>query len=177
MALLAAGLGLLGFGCGQSEERSISWRAVDALIRRDFPDVASISTDSLASWLADSTRVPPVLLDARAPEEYAVSHLPGAIRVDAETTPEALAARLAELEGGAAERPLVVYCSVGYRSARMTQQLEAAGAPAVLNLEGSIFKWANEGRPVVRDGAPVREVHPYDKVWGRLLRKELRGAQ
>ncbi len=42
------------------------------------------------------------------------------------------------------------------------------------NLKGSIFQWANEGRPVVRDGEPVREVHPYDAVWGRLLDRDLR---
>ena len=37
-----------------------------------------------------------------------------------------------------------------------------------------IFEWANEGRPVVRDGREVEAVHPYDAVWGRLLAPERR---
>jgi hypothetical protein len=29
-----------------------------------------------------------------------------------------------------------------------------------------IIRWANEGRPVYRDGRAVAEVHPYDDQWG-----------
>ena len=36
--------------------------------------------------------------------------------------------------------------------------------------------WANEGHPVERDGETVREVHPYNRVWGVLLNKKRRGA-
>ncbi|MEP0548867.1 MAG: rhodanese-like domain-containing protein [Rhodothermales bacterium] len=169
---LAVLLGLGHTGCAQSGDGSLSWRAVDALIEREFPAVASVSTDSLAAWLDDSTRVPPLLLDARESEEYAVSHLPGALRVDPDASAEALAAALPGDFDPA--RPVVVYCSVGYRSARIADRLETAGARDVRNLDGSIFKWANEGRPVVRDGATVREVHPYDATWGRLLNRDLR---
>lgn len=164
-------LGLGPTGCAQSDEGSFSWQAVGALIERDFPAVESIRTDSLAAWLADSTRVPPLLLDAREREEYAVSHLRGALHVDPDASAEALTAALSEDLDPA--RPVVVYCSVGYRSARVTDRLRAAGVRDVRNLEGSIFRWANEGRPVVRDGVPVRTVHPYDAVWGRLLDRDL----
>ena len=169
---LAVLLGLGHTGCAQSGDGSLSWRAVDALIERDFPTVASISTDSLATWLDDSTRVPPLVLDAREPEEYAVSHLPGAVRIDPDASAEALAVALPEDFDPA--RAVVVYCSVGYRSARIADRLEAAGVRDVQNLAGSIFQWANEGRSVVRDGEPVREVHPYDAAWGRLLNRDLR---
>lgn len=165
-------LGLGQSGCAQSGDGSLSWRAVDALIERDFPAVTSISTESLAAWLATSTRVPPLLLDAREPEEYAVSHLPGARRIDPDVSAEALAAALPEdLDP---HRPVVVYCSVGYRSARVADRLAAVGVRDVRNLEGSIFRWANEGRPVVRDGELVQTVHPYDGTWGRLLHRDLR---
>jgi hypothetical protein len=43
-----------------------------------------------------------------------------------------------------------------------------------MNLEGSIFQWANECRPVYRDAAEVQQVHPYDGIWGKLLDKDLR---
>ena len=39
----------------------------------------------------------------------------------------------------------------------------------VRNLDGSIFQWANEGRPLVRGNQRVQDVHPYDENWGRLL--------
>ncbi len=120
--------------------------------------------------LDDSLRVPPVLLDVRQPEEYAVSHLPGAVRVDPDASAEVLRDTLAAFD---ADRPVVLYCSVGYRSARLAERLETAGRPA-LNLDGSIFRWASEGRLVVRNETVVREVHPYDALWGRLLPRDLR---
>jgi hypothetical protein len=39
----------------------------------------------------------------------------------------------------------------------------------VRNLDGSIFAWANEGRPLERNGQPAQLVHPYDALWGKLL--------
>jgi len=44
----------------------------------------------------------------------------------------------------------------------------------IYNLEGSLFKWANESRPLVdNSGSPTKLVHPYNNVWGRLLEKSL----
>lgn len=168
LSLVALGVGLCSSGCAQSGEDSMSWNAVESLVERDFPEVAVISTDSLAAWLADSTRRPPLLLDAREAEEYAVSHLPGAVRVPPDLSADSLAAALND-QPDARERPVVVYCSVGYRSAGVAERLGEAGFRDVQNLEGSIFRWANEGRAVVRNGATVSEVHPYNAVWGRLL--------
>jgi rhodanese-related sulfurtransferase len=171
--LLLAGFGAPG--CAQSDDGSLSWKAVDALIENDFPDVRSVSTDELSRWLADSTRERPLLLDAREPAEYAVSHLPGAVQVDPAADAALLADRFSVVDPA---RPVVVYCSVGYRSARLAEALERAGFSRVQNLDGSIFRWANEGRPVVREveGEEVEaeEVHPFDATWGRLLTPELR---
>ncbi|PAP78867.1 hypothetical protein BSZ37_19095 [Rubrivirga marina] len=144
---------------------SLAWRAVDRDLAARFADVPTTTTAALAAHLADST-VAPVLLDARTEAEYAVSHLPGAHRVD----PDASAAELADaLDGIDRQRSVVVYCSVGVRSGAVARRLQSAGFEHVENLAGSIFRWANEGRPLVRDGHPVEEVHPYDAVWGRLL--------
>lgn len=149
----------------------LTWRIVDALIGAACPEVASLSTDRLAAWLEDGPQ--PLLLDARTPEEYAVSHLRGAVRVDPEASPEALAGEVATLRGADGDTPVVAYCSVGIRSARVADRLRRAGFDAVYNLDGSIFRWASEGRPVVRDGEPVSEVHPYNAVWGLLLPHDL----
>lgn len=137
------------------------------LISARFPRVDWIDTDTLAERIGGDDPSKPILLDTRSLEEFAVSHLPGAVRVDPK-----------QPELDAIEFPtdgaVVVYCSIGYRSAAIAQQLEALGVGSVHNLRGGIFAWANEGNPIVRDSALVDEVHPYDALWGRLLRPELR---
>ncbi len=159
VSLLLLPLVTTGTGCSQD----LAWSTVLESIRRDYPTVPQLSTDSLAAWLADSTATPPVLLDVREPDEYAVSHLRGALRV----APDSFS--VAQLDSLPRDTPIVAYCSVGYRSAAVVQRLREAGYTRAVNLEGSLFRWANEGRPVYRDGAPVREVHPYNRLWGRLL--------
>jgi hypothetical protein len=67
----------------------------------------------------------------------------------------------------------VAYCSVGYRSARLVAQLRQAGYTQVYNLEGSIFRWANEGQSLVSQGQLVAVVHPFNPTWGLLLRPGL----
>lgn len=134
---------------------------VEARVRLAFPEVRELTTRQLAAWLADPRRPPPVLLDARTAAEFDVSHLPRAVR---------------ELpsSGVAPGTPVVVYCSVGWRSAERARQLNRAGFTNVFNLEGSIFAWAIENRPLEADGQPARKVHPFDANWGRLLPDSLR---
>ncbi len=138
-------------------------RALDAvrwLVARSFSDVLRIEAENLAR-LIDASSV--ALLDARTPEEFAVSHLCGAVRVDPQR-PDL------SLRGVDRALPIVVYCSVGYRSARVARALLAAGHRDVRNLDGGVFAWVNDGRPVYRGDRVVAEVHPYDAWWGLLLR-------
>jgi rhodanese-related sulfurtransferase len=145
-----------------------SWSALKAIIRQRFPEVRQISAESLAQRLAAEEEI--ILIDVRPLEEYEVSHLPGALRVEpGSKLPEALVET-------PRDRVIVAYCSVGYRSSEFVRSLMKKGFTHAANLEGSIFEWANEGHVVVRDGMPVREVHPYDRLWGRLLREELRAS-
>jgi rhodanese-related sulfurtransferase len=145
---------------------SLAWSLVNAKIRRDFPEVKRISTAELAAWLADDNRPAPLLLDVRTQPEYEVSHLRDAEWIAPDAPPSAVEAPK--------DRPIVTYCSVGYRSGAFAEKLHEAGFTNVVNLEGSIFAWANEGRPLVHDGAPAEKVHPYNGIWGLLLRKEHR---
>jgi rhodanese-related sulfurtransferase len=154
-------------GCGPNNlQAPPDWQALRQEIRTRFPSVETISTAELAAWLQRAATVRPLLLDARAPAEFAVSHLPDAILAST-------AAGAAEIIQAHPHRvPVVVYCSVGYRSADMAARLQAQGFTNILNLEGSIFQWANEGRPVFRGTTAVRVVHPFDEVWGRYLQRE-----
>lgn len=152
--------------CQSPEQERLA--KMEATVRGQFPEVPQLATADLAAWLKDKTKAAPLILDIREPAEYAVSHLPGAIRV----SPDAAAADIApQLKPG---RAVVVYCSVGYRSSRFAQRLIRAGVTGVANLEGSIFAWANEGRPLEKDGGPASTVHPYNAIFGRMLKPEYR---
>ncbi len=166
--LLGAAL-LLVLGFGLVSCRGVDWFLVKRTLHGKFNDINWITTEQLAARLAEIDRPPPVLLDVRTPAEYEVSHLKGARRVDPKAAAESAAAGIPK------DVPIVTYCSVGYRSGEMAERLRAAGYTSVQNLEGSIFQWANERRPLVRgEGERVTRVHPYSAVWGRLLTPEVR---
>jgi len=137
-------------------------------VRKRFPSVQQLATDELAGWLADSKRLAPSLVDARSAGEFSVSHLRDAANLTTVSEVESLVSP---------SRPVVVYCSVGYRSSALAQKLQKAGFANVYNLEGSIFKWANEGHPVFRGTREVEEVHAYNATWGKLLDQRLHPKQ
>jgi rhodanese-related sulfurtransferase len=144
------------------------WPQVKQDARARHLSVPQLTTQQLHAWMTDASRAPPLLLDARAPQEYAVSHLR-----DARLAPD-LGAALSVLQGLALDTPVVVYCSVGARSSALAEKLIGKGWRKVANLEGSLFEWANLGYPMFRAAVPVNRVHPYDKRWGRLLDRRLR---
>ncbi len=101
------------------------------------------------------------LLDAREWDEYAVSHLPNARYVGYD---DFSMDRLKDIDK---DTEVVVYCSVGYRSERIGEQLEAAGYSNVRNLYGGIFEWSNAGFPLQSpSGDEVKRLHAYGAVWG-----------
>lgn len=159
---------LIGAAVAAVGGRPLAFEGIRRLTARKFPEVKWIDRPELARWMADSTRPPPVVLDARTADEYAVSHLAGALRIDPYRP------LLRPLRGMGKDTAIVVYCSVGYRSARVADWLARHGYSRVYNLDGSLFQWANEGRPIFRDGRPTTEVHPYDPNWGLLLESSYR---
>jgi rhodanese-related sulfurtransferase len=70
------------------------------------------------------------LVDVRSPEEFASEHLDGAINIPVGE----LDGRLSELEPK--DKPVVVYCHSGIRSARAASTLAAAGFTTVADLGG-----------------------------------------
>lgn len=147
---------------------AFGWALVNAKIRSEFPDVRRITTAELAAWLNDPARPAPRLLDVRTRAEFDVSHLRDAKHVE----PNAAVA----VVGGRKDQPIVTYCSVGYRSGAFAKKLGDAGYINAANLEGSIFRWANEGRALVASGLPTDKVHPYNRTWGLLLKRQHRAA-
>lgn len=147
---------------------SLGMQAAIQWVRLQYPSVAQITPRKLASWLREADRPPPLVLDVRSPAEYRISHLPGAERLDPVLSTKALIQRLGE------QRALVFYGSIGNRSSALADRLRKAGRTNVYNLEGSIFEWANEGRPLVRQGRVVLKVHPHNRRYGKLLRPDRR---
>jgi len=90
------------------------------------------------------------LLDVRSAEEFngPDGRLAGSLLIP---LPE-LESRTGELP---ADRPLVVVCHSGSRSALATQQLLKAGRQRVANLHGGLSRWLAEGYPL--HGAPSPE--------------------
>jgi rhodanese-related sulfurtransferase len=149
--------------------RPLAFEVIQRKTAARFPEVKWIPTDELATWQADTGQPQPILVDARTQPEFAISHLTGAHPIDPYRP------SLRSLGTPPRQTAIVVYSSAGYRGARVTNWLAQQGYSTVVNLAGGIFKWANEGRPLLREeGRPTATVHPYDQRWGYLLEKQYR---
>jgi rhodanese-related sulfurtransferase len=142
--------------------RSLAFKLLKLIIIWEFPTVPQIATRYLGQWLLNPTKPQPLVLDARSEVEYAFSHLQSSVHIDP-VMPDL------ELLTVSRDTPIVVYCSIGYRSAKVAQQLQQVGFFHVFNLSGGIFQWANEERPIFRDEHQTQVVHPYNAMWGKLL--------
>ena len=129
-----------------------------------FGNVTHITPEELNKWLKDSNRTAPRLWDIRRPDEFTVSHLPNARHVPPETSDSKLKEILKDTD-----HPIVVYCAVGYRSAKMAQRLMGLGHANVINLEGAIFAWSTEGNALKGSN----KVHPFNTMGRRMLRDDL----
>jgi phage shock protein E len=74
------------------------------------------------------------LVDVRSPGEFNQGHLPGAVNVPLQE----IGARLKSL--GAKDKPVVLYCASGTRSAMAVSALKNAGYQQVFNL-GGMGRW------------------------------------
>ncbi|HYC31735.1 MAG TPA: rhodanese-like domain-containing protein [Gemmatimonadales bacterium] len=161
---------LVGAAVALFAGRPLAFEVVRRMTVRKFPDVRWIDAAELARWREDPTRAQPVVLDARTGAEFDVSHLEGAVRIDPYRP------LLHPLRGMPKDTAIAVYSSVGYRAARVAWWLGRQGYSNVRTLEGSLFAWANDGRPMFRDDRPTVQVHPYDERWGYMLEKPYRAT-
>jgi len=83
------------------------------------------------------------LLDVRTPQEFQQGRLAGARLIPIDQ----IIQRLGELPK---DRPILVYCAVGSRSAQVFSFLARRGYAEVYNLDGGIYAWAAQGYPIVR---------------------------
>lgn len=112
-----------------------------------------------------------ILLDAREPKEFAISHLKNAICVgydnfDIKTVTDSIVNKTQEI---------VVYCSLGIRSEDVAEQLKAAGYTNIKNLYGGIFEWKNNNFEVYNNREKITDsVHAFSEEWSKWLKKGIK---
>ena len=103
-------------------------------------------------------------LDAREKSEYNISHIADAIYVGFDDFDINSVAHLDK------SAPLVIYCSIGYRSEKIGKKLKDAGFQNVKNLYGSIFEWVNQHHPIYDlENKKSNQIHTYNKKWSKWV--------
>lgn len=138
-----------------NEEKRVKIEAMYEEFRPDFPDAEEID---VKEFLKLRARGEVLLVDVREDYERAVSIIPGAMSKES----------FEEIRNDLADVPVVVHCTIGYRSARYVESLRDQGVDAY-NLKGSILSWVHAGQPVVDlEGNEMKRVHVYGKRWDLL---------
>jgi rhodanese-related sulfurtransferase len=105
-----------------------------------------------------------ILLDAREIEEFNVSHIRNAIHIGYNNFDKTKLSKIPK------DKKIIVYCSIGYRSEKIGEQLLKLGYKNIFNLYGSLFAWVNKGYEVVDNkGNQSFSVHGYDAKWSRWI--------
>jgi sulfur-carrier protein adenylyltransferase/sulfurtransferase len=107
------------------------------LLKQVRAEIDEISTSD-AAGLADG----PVFVDVREREEWDEGHIPGALHL-----PRSYLESRIESAVPSRDRPIVVYCASGNRSAFATRTLEEMGYTDVRNLTGGYVDWKRNGLP------------------------------
>jgi len=129
---------------------------IDRYLNRTVPTITVEQAQAQASEY--------VFLDARELSEYDISHIPESRHVGYRRF------KMKNLTDIDKDTPIIVYCSIGYRSEKIGEKLLKAGYTNVHNLYGSIFQWVNEGYPVVtEEGESTTKVHTYNKKWSKWV--------
>ncbi len=134
-------IGLDQVSGGFGREAVSAWAAAGHELQR----VPQTTARQAAAWLENGAAH---VIDVRGLTEWEAGHLPGVPNIPLGY----LAERASELP---TDRPVVVHCQAGSRSAIAASVLQAHGVTNVVNLAGGFAGWAKEGLPIVRDEAPA----------------------
>ncbi len=123
-------------------------RPVSALVEEALSQVESVSPEDVADRVNTGEIT---VLDVREPDEWEQGHIPGAVHVprgwlEFKADPETPYFD----ERFDPEKPFVVQCAAGKRSALAAARLKEMGYRDVRNLEGGFGAWEKAGLPVER---------------------------
>jgi adenylyltransferase/sulfurtransferase len=103
-------------------------------------ETVNVSPESLAAWMEEGRDL--LLLDVRTPVEHQTSRLDNSLLMPLQTLPR----QYEELDR---DRPIVVYCHHGHRSAHAVDFLRRMGFDKTFNLVGGIDAWSKKIDPSV----------------------------
>jgi sodium/bile acid cotransporter 7 len=154
VAMLLISSIVLGGACFADPDDAAKRQEIEAMYaqyRASFPGIAEISAEEA---LAIEDREKLVFVDVRKPKEQAVSMLPGAIP-DKEFRKNPAKYK---------DHLVIAYCTISYRSGKLTQKLQKKGIP-MINMKGGILAWLHAGGTVYSEGKSVKKLHVYGKKW------------
>ena len=127
-------------------------------------NVPQTSINGLKKDLSSPLKV--LLLDVRESDEYNISHLKNALHIPSSSfSLKALPAKVKDYE------KIIVYCSAGYRSAKVAKVLRENGLKAY-GLFGGIFEWNNQGLPIYNSkNQKTDRIHTFNKSWSKWVTK------
>jgi molybdopterin/thiamine biosynthesis adenylyltransferase/rhodanese-related sulfurtransferase len=109
---------------------------------RDLLNEVKQSIREVDPAAAEAARDEAVFLDVREGDEYAQGTIPGSMHIPRGYVELQVEGRLPEKD-----RPVVVYCAGGTRSALAAKSLQDLGYTDVVSMAGGFNKWKDEGRP------------------------------
>ncbi|MFF7602634.1 pyridoxal-phosphate dependent enzyme [Streptomyces mirabilis] len=127
---------------GRPAPKNSAHTLTDAEVRAE---AAVIDTEGARRSLASAH--PPLVVDLRGPHAYAALHIDGSVNIVDELFGELVRAGLPFSKN----RPVLLACPVGEKSARYAALLTRMGHPDVRSLSGGIVAWRDAGAPLVRD--------------------------
>ncbi|HEY9412263.1 MAG TPA: adenylyltransferase/sulfurtransferase MoeZ [Jiangellaceae bacterium] len=117
---------------------TISDEAADAAVG------STISVKTLSGWLDERSRGERdfVLVDVREPNEYEINRIPGSVLI-----PKGEFLSGAALEQLPQDKPVVLHCKSGMRSAEALAVVKGAGLSDAVHVGGGVVAWVNQIDP------------------------------
>ncbi len=130
--LISAVLIAVAASCGSRNTTNIPINNVDVNTARDL-----VTQDETV-----------IVLDVRTPEEYAMGHIEGALNIGIAEAD--FSERVSKLDR---DKTYIVHCSANVENGRTAKSLKimsSLGFNELMNMEGGIAAWEQNGHPLVR---------------------------
>lgn len=178
-----------------SSNETFTMKVVLSGIKKRFSEVPNTSPSEVQKIIDDASvddKRRFLIFDVREEKEFNISHISQANFIDEKLPSQEKVDKVADIIKDklgdyrpTLEQPvnIFIYCSIGYRSSALVSSIFKSSRFEELsqynlkfyNVEGGLFQWANERRPLVNHAQVKTDVvHPYNALWGRLLQKKHR---
>ena len=104
-------------------------------------EVINVGVEDVFNMLKDKDKY--FLLDVRTPEEYEEGFIENSVLIPLSE----LEGRISEIPG---DKPIIVYCRSGNRSAQAAEILIKNNFSQVYNMLGGITEWGKKGYPLIK---------------------------